>query len=352
MTGLEALLPEHFARYPAMQPQDAVKLLYQAAFGGGHLVSDPAGSLARLRQELDAVPPEPDAPAFEHVGGGSARMNLASPAVRALPPELLNRMFVLSAARGDSGVDFPAALELLQRLTREGRAPFSPEALEPYLAGYTAAGCPAVRHSEAYRAAYRPAYRVVDARYARILLLLRCTLPLLQPGRTAVIAIDGRAASGKTTAAALLAELLDASVVHMDDFFLPLTKRTPERLAEPGGNVDYERFAEEVLPRLRAPGAFSYARFDCEVMALRGTRAVPAAPLRIVEGSYSCHPYFGAYADLSVYSDIQPEKQLARIAVRNGAEKLAAFRERWIPMEERYFDAFRIRSRAGLVLED
>ena len=61
-----------------------------------------------------------------------------------------------------------------------------------------------------------------------------------------IIAIDGRAASGKSTLAQQLGELLDADVIHMDDFFLPPSLRTKERLSEPGGNVHYERFAEEV----------------------------------------------------------------------------------------------------------
>ena len=75
-------------------------------------------------------------------------------------------------------------------------------------------------------------------------------LPLLQriaaeEKRPLVIAIDGRAASGKTTAAEQLRFILGGSAIHMDDFFLPVSLRTAERFAEPGGNVHYERFCEE-----------------------------------------------------------------------------------------------------------
>ena len=69
-------------------------------------------------------------------------------------------------------------------------------------------------------------------------------------GGRLVIAIDGKCATGKTTLAARLASGLDADVIHMDDFFLPPAKRTQQRLSEPGGNVDYERFMEEVLLQL------------------------------------------------------------------------------------------------------
>ena len=63
-----------------------------------------------------------------------------------------------------------------------------------------------------------------------------CTL-LQEKGGRAVIAIDGMAASGKSTLAARLAEELDGCVIHMDDFFLPPELRTQERLSSPGGNV-------------------------------------------------------------------------------------------------------------------
>ena len=77
-----------------------------------------------------------------------------------------------------------------------------------------------------------------------------------------VIGMDGMAASGKTTLAALLAERLDAAVIHMDDFFLPQGFRTPERLRTPGGNVYYERFCKEVVPYIRSGQLFGYRVFD------------------------------------------------------------------------------------------
>ena len=62
-----------------------------------------------------------------------------------------------------------------------------------------------------------------------------------------IVAIDGRCASGKTTVATALAGLLNANLIHMDDFFLRKEQRTPERLATPGENIDHERFLEEVF---------------------------------------------------------------------------------------------------------
>ena len=46
-----------------------------------------------------------------------------------------------------------------------------------------------------------------------------------------------------------------------------------------------------------------------------------------------------------------PEEQLRRIAERDGAEQLKNFRERWIPLEEKYFSAFQVEDRCDYQLE-
>lgn len=180
--------------------------------------------------------------------------------------------------------------------------------------------------------------------------LIEAVEALRADGRSAVLAIDGMAAAGKTTAAALLARRWDAPVVHMDDFFLPPALRTPERYAEPGGNVHYERFAAEVLPGLRAGTPFSYRIFDCSVMDYRGEAVIPASPVVIVEGAYALHPRFGRYAGVTAFYAVEPAEQERRVRARNGPEKWIAFRDRWIPMENAYHAAFRIRETADIVL--
>ena len=168
--------------------------------------------------------------------------------------------------------------------------------------------------------------------------------------RPVIVALDGMAAAGKTTAAQALAARWGAPVVHMDDFFLPPELRTPERLAEPGGNVHYERFAAEVLPGLRAGMPFSYRVFDCSVMDYRGEASVPSAPVVIVEGSYALHPRFGDYADVTVFLAVDPAEQERRIRARNGTDGWTDFCDRWIPMENAYHAAFRLRETADIVL--
>lgn len=154
-----------------------------------------------------------------------------------------------------------------------------------------------------------------------------------------IIAIDGRCASGKTTMAEMLAKVMDASVIHMDDFFLPMELRTKERLAIPGGNVHYERVRDEVLPKLKAAEDFTYQRFDCSRMTFGEYVKVAGSDCYIVEGAYSCHPALGKYMSLKVFSDVNRAEQLERIRRRDGEKALEVFAKRWIPLEEMYIES-------------
>lgn len=165
-----------------------------------------------------------------------------------------------------------------------------------------------------------------------------------------IISIDGRAAAGKTSLAEKLSGVFDAPVIHIDDFFLPMELRSEERLKEPGGNVHYERFKDEVIDKLCLGREFSYQRFECRTKSLSDFVKIPCSPVFIVEGSYSHHPYFGDYADLRIFKDIDKETQWQRILKRNGLPWADDFKNKWIPMEEEYFSFFDIRSKADIVL--
>ena len=172
---------------------------------------------------------------------------------------------------------------------------------------------------------------------------------LLAKGRPIVVAIDGKCTSGKTTLAGELAQVYACHVFHMDDFFLRPEQRTEKRLAEIGGNVDYERFRAEVLEPLKAGVPFSYRPFDCKTLSLLAPVPVEPKALTIVEGSYSLHPFFQNPYDLKILLTISPEQQRQRILERP-AFLHQRFFEMWIPMENRYLDAFNIQHQCDLIL--
>ena len=164
-----------------------------------------------------------------------------------------------------------------------------------------------------------------------------------------LIAIDGRCAAGKTTLAETIKGIIPCNIIHMDHFFLRPEQRTKERFREPGGNVDYERFQEEVMLPLGRGEQFSYHVFDCKKMGFSSEIPVEPCGLTIVEGSYSCHPSLWKFYDLHIFMDIDTEEQRERIRKRDGESAFKVFRERWIPMEENYFENCHVREQCECV---
>lgn len=159
---MKEILAEHFSRYPLMQPQDAVKLLYQSEFGGGHMISDPEQSLRRLAAEYENISHEVSLPLTEEIGGGMIRVNLHALDIDILPLPALNELFVCSAAQKKGSIAcFCQKIEVLKNLVFRAKLPLNGPALCQYLDQYAAAGYPAVSHSTEYKKAYDPAYRVV-----------------------------------------------------------------------------------------------------------------------------------------------------------------------------------------------
>ena len=166
-----------------------------------------------------------------------------------------------------------------------------------------------------------------------------------------IIAIDGRGASGKTTLANQLKDKLKCNVVHLDDFFLRPEQRTEERLSSPGGNVDHERFINEVLINLKTNQTFSYKPYICKTSAFGDDITITPNQITIIEGSYSTHPEFREFIDFSIFIDIDSEEQLKRIKERNGDTALKIFKEKWIPLEEKYFDFYNTRENCNLYIQ-
>jgi len=161
--------------------------------------------------------------------------------------------------------------------------------------------------------------------------------------RQITVAIDGMCASGKSTLGELLKEHYYCNLFHMDDYFLRPVQRTKERLKEAGGNVDYERFQEEILSHLADKEGLVYQRYDCRSKTLSEKKKVPYCRLNIIEGVYSQHPYFKDVYDLRFFLNISSEEQKQRICIRNGKEYVERFVNEWIPMENYYFDTYKIR---------
>ncbi len=165
-----------------------------------------------------------------------------------------------------------------------------------------------------------------------------------------IVAIDGRCTSGKSTLANILADRLSATLLHMDDFFLPASRRDGNTFTTPAGHIDFERLLSEVISPILSGEVAHYRPYLCKTASFGEERTVEPSGVIILEGSYSHHPVLKKHCDLSVFLRIDKEVQSARIRKREG-EGAKRFFELWIPREEDYLNAFSIENSADTVFD-
>ena len=336
------ILTRHTEQYPLMTPQDYGKLAFQSEFGPEHLVEDEARVLEGILKERREMHGEcsPDKP--EYIGKGLCRFPLSELRDEG-DARLLARLFVRSARehRG-SREGLEGRLAHLEGMPVPG--------MEGWLASYKTGGCPAVGHSEVFRRAYHPHYRLLRREYALYFPVFREVERLLQGGKNAVLAIDGRCGSGKSSLGRLIEALYPCTLVHMDDFYMPPERRGENWMEIPAANMDLERFDREVLVPARAGEEIIYRPYLCRQGDFAPGQALPRNLLTVVEGSYSHHPRLSEHYDKKIFLTCPKQEQHRRLKVREG-DYYPRFAQIWMPLEERYFQAFGIEENAQLVVD-
>lgn len=322
----------YFKQYPLGTMQDYIKYIYQATLGSAHLVANQEDSYQYLIKEYETVEYDEEHILFEEISEELVRVHLEG-----IPKAYLayyHHFFMLSV---DVKED---KQKLMDALLHAEDIPFSKEEWDAYVKEYIQKGCPVMRHSEIFRKHYHPHYRLMKKEYIPYIQLL---------DKEGILAIDGHSASGKSTLAKLLSEAKGYSVISMDEFFLQPHQRTEQRSAEIGGNIDYERFYQEVVLHIKQT-MITYQIFDCSCMRLTDKKTIDISKGLIIEGCYSHHPYFKEYMDHKVFLSINRETQIARILKRNGEKMLQRFVNEWIPKEDLYFETFQIKEKANITL--
>ena len=342
------LLISQLQTYPKSEIRDLFKFLHQSAFGCEHLISSLEAAEKSIQSELETLCGVQKRP-IEPLDGNYSRVPLCC-CERGLSAGTLAKLLVASAKKPKNGLpDLQRKIDVAGQLVAEGALPFGRKEFEDAAAAWGAEGYPAIHHSGRFRENYQPSYRVISNEYLPFLPLFAELDQRLARGRV-IAAVEGGSASGKTTLSVLLSEIYDCTVFHMDDFFLQAQQRTPERYAEVGGNVDRERFLEEVLqPSVKGKPVF-YRKFDCSSMSLGEKIEVEPKKLIIAEGAYSLHPALELYYDFSAFLKISPELQKQRIQKRNSPQMAKRFFEEWIPLEEVYFTQTRVEERCDLII--
>lgn len=207
MTRLRLL--EHFNTYPALQTEDVFKYLFQSAFGCEHLVASEEAVLTYIQREYQTVSAAASS-AVEPLDGEYSRVPLSC-LHTGLSPKTLARLFCLSAKEeADGKASLEQKIEVAKELVAEDALPLDRDEFMQKLAAWQALGYPAMHHSNAFRSAYKPAYRVIANRYAQLLPLFA------QAGAMKKIIVIGCPGAGKTTFAKQLYEKTGLPLFHLD----------------------------------------------------------------------------------------------------------------------------------------
>lgn len=347
---LKQIIYAHIKKYPKQELQDILKMLYQNEFGPKHIAKNEIECFKSLSKEFQTVQYDESEVLFEDIGYNALRLNL-----KAIPKDTdlnyINKIIVKSAD------DFCGTNEklvvkfgLLVVMAENKEIPFDIERVRDETNTFAKNGFKPVNHSDIYKENYSPSYRVISKKYRTLVEAIIGISKLDTTKSHIVINIDGNSASGKTSLSNELAKLLNAEIVHCDDFFLPPELRSEERLNEVGGNIHYERLKSEVIDNLRKPKVVSYKAFDCKSGTYKENRFLMNKKFVIIEGAYSSHPYFKNYSDFKIFLTCDSETQKERILNRNGEKMLERFLNEWIPKEDKYFEKFKTEESSDLVI--
>ncbi len=337
-------LREQVHRRPSMEREDAVKFVFQAMLGVGHLLSDPETVTACLVRETEGLRADPEEPLLEPLSPAWCRLNLRRALAEGLTPRMIAGMMLASG----QGPRFSRqdVYETCGKLAEEGfirltgADDLSRIQDEHWLPS----------HSAAYREKYHPAYRVISADWIPLTdAVLRIARKCAEGGRL-LVTLDGPCASGKTTLAGKLAQVFGAEVIHTDDYVIPHAQKTAERLAVPGGNCDAERLIREVAGPFAEGLPVKYRRYDCRADRLLDEELLPPAQVLILEGSYCSLPAIRKYAGVPLFLDAPWPIREARLRERESPVFLRGFYERWIPLENAYFEAYGLPDEACTVI--
>jgi hypothetical protein len=157
-------LIEYHLQRTGFAAEDLYKLLFQGTLGVEHLLSNIDQSRQRLQSEWESQPAEKGEPLYVPVSPDLrlVRLNIRPFKARGADWQELWHLFCATAAQfhGEKN-NFIALWQQSLQWIRQGRLPLNPQAAEVLDAVMREQGYPAAHHSAGYRAANRPAYRIV-----------------------------------------------------------------------------------------------------------------------------------------------------------------------------------------------
>ena len=140
-------------RYPLMTEEDIVKFVFQGMLGVGHLINSEQGAKDRLSAEMDPLNPDEDEPLIEKISSDWVRLNLRSAKAKGMTVDDIAWYLVRSAEWGALSFTRQNVYNFCVKMdgSEQMKAAAAKVLDEHWLP----------HHSEQYRAAYHPAYRVL-----------------------------------------------------------------------------------------------------------------------------------------------------------------------------------------------
>ena len=168
MINIKPILMNHYERYPLMQIEDFIKLIYQNTFGPIHFTGNP--NLKQIEsylvEELQFFIPYLDTPQVEDIGDGYQRISLSMILNKEITIEELALQFLKSmeASRILDNTTlslFNDRIIQLMNLIEDHQIKLDLDQSKAFIQEYLSQGIRAISHSKTYRTHYHPHYRVI-----------------------------------------------------------------------------------------------------------------------------------------------------------------------------------------------
>lgn len=152
------ILDTHFRKYPLMEIQDAVKLIFQSEFGPGHLIENTEAAKNWLIKEIEQTKDEQ--PEIIELSDHLVRLHLGHMSEK--HAELILDAMIETAHEVKGSMEkLYQKLDILKEMNH-----YSLNEIDDYLRQYLSGKSLVVSHTDKYRDLYHPHYRVLKKELA------------------------------------------------------------------------------------------------------------------------------------------------------------------------------------------
>ncbi len=340
---MENYLEYYYKKYPKSELEDYLKLIYQASFGSDYIEDNPAESLSKIKEDmLKKTNHEFHEDLYDFISPEFVRVNLRIFKQYNLNENLLNENYFNTLRKFLNPTDsFKNELKTLKIFfLKKG---IETSELNNYIDNLDLNDFIGLKHSELYENSYSPAYRIIhydflseDLQYYQI----RHYLESFPKTKVNFFAIEGKAASGKTTISNLLEREKDINVIHLDDF---LDGPSDEN------NVNSLRLIKEIINPAILDNPLKYKKYDATYKTYSDGLIDNVTSTVLIEGVFSSNYILEEYYRGIIYLHVPTNTQNARFQSKSRAIYSRFLNER-LPKEAIYYKKYNIYKKADLIV--